>query len=1058
MNKVFYRIVSFIVLTMSLVACDEDRLGAPSDIGNGDAVLTAEVTFSSLAPALSRSNVSGGTPGNAIRDINTLCIVLYAQDGTFVRKYFFDTSDPEMIVTDSKDNPSDTPSPTDPLTGHRAEETTKKATVKLGKVPYGRYRMYAIANVAEDLLTDKLLASAEDLKSLSFAWNEDDIAANCQMFGYFSHDNKSEGFDAPLVTVAQPVMTLHAWVKRSVSKITVAFDGRNLKPGVEIFIRSVEIKDIPAECYLGAVNPAEPEKAISLIKKGQILSYSEPEDFSTASAGYLSADRPINGYDQAIVNNTSLSADEKIKALHSETTQALYMFENMQGEGVANTPSDKRQQVEPSHSGPSYPGGVDPSNIAWKDTKRYGTYIEVKAFYRSNNETEGRGEVLYRFMLGKDTYLDYNAERNYHYKLTLRFKGWANDVDWHIDYLQQYLKVAEPKRFNYQGKVFKRDNSLPNFGHTFSDENDIIVTSYVKRNGNTYNDVKVTYEGSDGVYRDECDWLELIDENPPEEPGLENIQRRFRFRVKPSPAPAQERPLKFKIDDKLNAAPQNGTADQPFNLADPSQGQVAPVSAAIKNTANCYMIGAKGYYLLPLVYGNAITDGNQDARTYTGSGTDESDDMLGMFKNHLGNDISSAYIRKNPGCVPEKAVLVWQDEANLVCHTDLNGNDIEFVPNAYPLADGTYAGGIKFSVGINSTIQQGNAMIAIKDTEDRVMWSWHIWVSRFDFENTIRVTNYLAAENEIRQFDLMPVNLGWCSKHEEEIIYYEGRSCNVKFTSGELSEIVEIIQEPHVAFTLGNNPYYQWGRKDPFFGTNDNWGNKAIYTPGWFWGPPKRLYDDWNSDDKLTEGVYPGAERKDTREILGLLIQHPDVWHNPPGKYPISYNKTFANLWGGGMTDGPTYNKTVYDPCPVGYYVSHYKPFATFTVTGNDTSVGDEWFDVRTDNVVHYKDNLYEFYTDTCKVRSIIFPESGYRDWDSQAGVYFYGTNGNGIGYAWTRQISDVAYVEGGPSDRAFNLEFSRKEQNGFIRPQNIFYTCDGFPVRPCLIPQDITE
>ena len=44
------------------------------------------------------------------------------------------------------------------------------------------------------------------------------------------------------------------------------------------------------------------------------------------------------------------------------------------------------------------------------------------------------GEITYRFMLGKDTDTDYDAQRNYHYKLTMKFNGYANDVDWHIDY------------------------------------------------------------------------------------------------------------------------------------------------------------------------------------------------------------------------------------------------------------------------------------------------------------------------------------------------------------------------------------------------------------------------------------------------------------------------------------------------------------------------------------------------------------------------------------------------------------------------------------------------
>ncbi len=138
------------------------------------------------------------------------------------------------------------------------------------------------------------------------------------------------------------------------------------------------------------------------------------------------------------MEDPNLTTDEaRIKAMHGENVNALYFYENMQGKGEDGTPTDKRQQVNDEHKNSgvvSYPSGVDPSDIAWKDAKKYGSYIEVKAYYNSNNSTEKQGEITYRFMLGKDTHLDYNAERNYHYKLTLMFKGWANDVDWHIDY------------------------------------------------------------------------------------------------------------------------------------------------------------------------------------------------------------------------------------------------------------------------------------------------------------------------------------------------------------------------------------------------------------------------------------------------------------------------------------------------------------------------------------------------------------------------------------------------------------------------------------------------
>ena len=53
-------------------------------------------------------------------------------------------------------------------------------------------------------------------------------------------------------------------------------------------------------------------------------------------------------------------------------------------------------------------------------------------------------------MLGKDEKTDYNAERNHHYKLTLKFKNYANDADWHIEYEHKRgILVASPQFISY---------------------------------------------------------------------------------------------------------------------------------------------------------------------------------------------------------------------------------------------------------------------------------------------------------------------------------------------------------------------------------------------------------------------------------------------------------------------------------------------------------------------------------------------------------------------------------------------------------------------------------
>lgn len=310
----------------------------------------------------------------------------------------------------------------------------------------------------------------------------------------------------------------------------------------------------------------------------------------------------------------------------------------------------------------------------------------------------------------------------------------------------------------------------------------------------------------------------------------------------------------------------------------------------------------------------------------------------------------------------------------------------------------------------------------------------------------------------------MPVNLGWCSEANEKIKYYKERKCKIRFTAGSKTREITIVKKSHIATTRGNNPCYQWGRKDPFIAAiGDNFANK----PRWNYIG----YQDTNNPPRLTDDSYGSddTKRMTTREALHLLIQKPDTWHNPPrtetGDNDIPYvsnNKTYANLWEGrpGTDPNATILKTIYDPCPVGYQVSHYNAFTGFTTTGNNSSYWPQWFDVQIQNIAdynpttgacgelgEYSNNLYEFYTNSGKYQSIIFPLTGYRDWDAQANTYHF----NKIGYIW------AAGNVKNDDNNSYNFEFARDDggnkenvDHSYVRPKNTFFPCDGFPIRPC--------
>ena len=335
--------------------------------------------------------------GDLIRTIDNISVVAYnSADGKFAFSKYFETSD---YALEEVASPS----------GTYAESKVYRASFNM-VVPRGRYRIYAVVNMDRELAADER-ASEDALKSISLNWlTTGDKACspdNNKMFGFFT-DKASTVIpsEAPELVVGTAKVSLHAWVKRTVSKVTVAYDATELKDNIYIYLKSVQILDIPKTCYLGKENV--PASADALIHEGEMLTYSTSDD--KQNWPYVSKGNPVYQYDGG----------------HTETAQALYFFENNQGTGEKHN--------------------YHPGDAAWdKDKKPYGTYIEVKGYYVNRTaDNSSQGPIIYRFMLGKDVSSDFNAERSNHYKVTLKFRNDANDPDWHIVYEPEQPEITIP--------------------------------------------------------------------------------------------------------------------------------------------------------------------------------------------------------------------------------------------------------------------------------------------------------------------------------------------------------------------------------------------------------------------------------------------------------------------------------------------------------------------------------------------------------------------------------------------------------------------------------------
>lgn len=457
-NKIY---IAFIMLAaMILATACEDKFDYRGDgyIPEGHTDMSLTVGYSAFTPALkSRSE------GDAIKSINSLWVLLFDTEGDLVEKHEI-TKD--KFSLEENDRPDGSPS---------SEVQTGRAKFNL-TLPNGKWRIYAVAN--HDL--SGFDGNMQQLQKIKLTW-QDDVALNAQMFGFFTNSDgqsaadmpatdvddfnpdgsvSGTSFTAPVVVVA-PGKPLHAWVRRAASKLTVAFNTDKLKDNVHIYIKSIAIKDIAKECYLGFQNcpgrdTQRPTEGISddLIPTGEVFYLTDQanesqkwEDGAQYYTGWyeLHNGAPVVGMhtvrnpgDKEYFSDKTVSPEDIERLIareHTEKVEALYFYENNQGKGQEGTVTDKRQDVTGNNAQICFPEGVAPGGLGWKDGMKDGTWVEVEAYYECNDSIRpSRGPIKYRFMLGKDHITDYNAERNYHYQLTLTFNGYANDVDFHIDY------------------------------------------------------------------------------------------------------------------------------------------------------------------------------------------------------------------------------------------------------------------------------------------------------------------------------------------------------------------------------------------------------------------------------------------------------------------------------------------------------------------------------------------------------------------------------------------------------------------------------------------------
>lgn len=313
-----------------------------------------------------------------------------------------------------------------------------------------------------------------------------------------------------------------------------------------------------------------------------------------------------------------------------------------------------------------------------------------------------------------------------------------------------------------------------------------------------------------------------------------------------------------------------------FDLSyyDPSTNQ----TTTLQNTANCYVVNGYGTFKFPAVYGNRIKNGsNNIVNLYSAnSKADEFNDKVKI------ENIDSAE-------------LVWQDSPGLISSvgkTSLNGYDY-----------------VTFTVP-NTTVKPGNALIAVKNSDGDILWSWHIWFVEQSLNLGATVDN---------EHYFMPVNLGWVSNVSSSINFdkYAEKKVFLRIKAGDEEHIVTLKRNAYTEVknatvtptTNGYSCFYQWGRKEPLL-----CGGITVYGMDGF-----ALTTGFHDDNQSLSSLA------DAKNAIKYPLSFLTNWNGNSATNVLYYGN---ERWSAGTKDLSTTNardkevtKTIYDPCPAGYKI-----------------------------------------------------------------------------------------------------------------------------------------
>ena len=389
----------------------------------------------------------------------------------------------------------------------------------------------------------------------------------------------------------------------------------------------------------------------------------------------------------------------------------------------------------------------------------------------------------------------------------------------------------------------------------------------------------------------------------------------------------------------LQAGIQYGNSIETEKCFDLSMHNTVGDTISARNTANCYLVHAPGYYKIPLVYGNAITNGIINSSAYNSA----------SFVDYKGTRISNLtapYLKHS--ATPTSAYIIWQDAQNIIRDTNIS---IDNSTDDF--------GYLKFYIA-PADIKNGNVVIAVRDGSGVIMWNWHIWITAACLYNETDI----ACTSSGTTYYAIPLVLGWIDGNNENgttLQAYAARNVKIRLKqTGIVNNIrADVTINQHSSnynmSTTGYCPVYQWGRKDPM--PPSNIGSATDHT----------IYN--GSGSTVTLGTATG------NRTISFVIQNPLTFFIGSSQHWA--NAAYNDLWCVGNTTTSTAQsnvyymtnnvKSIYDPSPAGYKCAPSNFFKGLTFSKSVTSGS---------------------YYNTGSGKTLFLPWTGFRDYSSSNWSY----------------------------------------------------------------------